>query len=198
MALKQKEPKKIESWENRLIIWTIVIIAMILGFAVSSCSALRKLCPRQQIMDSVAVHYKDSTIFKDSLRIRDSLMYVPIPIEGSQNIFQTFIPSHLETSLAMSDAFVDSLGLHHSLKNKEKEIGVHVPVTEHTTTTEHSSQNDSIRVEYVEKIVEVEKPLSSWKQLKLDTFWWLVSLILIALVWIFRKPIVKLIKLIIT
>ena len=41
---------------------------------------------------------------------------------------------------------------------------------------------------------EVEKPLSKYKQTKLDCFWWLVSALLVCLGWIFRKPIVKLIK----
>ena len=44
----------------------------------------------------------------------------------------------------------------------------------------------------VEKLVE--KPLSKYKQAKLDCFWWLVCGLLACLGWIFRKPIVKLIK----
>lgn len=185
---------KVNPWERGIIQLAIVVIVLLVVCA-TSCSPKwwQKWC-KWNVRDSVAVHYKDSTIFKDSLRIRDSLMYVPIPIEGSQNIFPTIMPSHLETSLAESDAFVDSLGLHHSLKNKKGDLGVHVPVTEHTTTTEHTSQKDSIRVEYVEVPVEVEKPLSKWKSAQIRAFWWLLGGLALCLLWIFRKPILKLIK----
>lgn len=53
---------------------------------------------------------------------------------------------------------------------------------------------DSVTVERV-KEVQVEKPLSAWKQAKIGAFWWLVGLLAVALVYIFRKPILKLIKL---
>jgi len=41
---------------------------------------------------------------------------------------------------------------------------------------------------------EVEKPLSRYKQAKLDCFWWLICGLFVCLGWIFRKPILKLIK----
>lgn len=53
---------------------------------------------------------------------------------------------------------------------------------------------DSVTVERV-KEVQVEKPLSAWKQAKIGSFWWLLALLAVALVYIFRKPILKLIKL---
>lgn len=42
--------------------------------------------------------------------------------------------------------------------------------------------------------VPVEKPLSAWKSAKLGAFWWLVAALVTALVYIFRKPILKLLR----
>ena len=53
---------------------------------------------------------------------------------------------------------------------------------------------DSVTVERV-KEVKVEKPLSSWKAAKIEAFWWLVSAVLLLLLWTFRKPILKLLHL---
>jgi len=41
---------------------------------------------------------------------------------------------------------------------------------------------------------EVEKPLSKYKQAKLDCFWWLICGLFVCLGWIFRKPILALIR----
>lgn len=53
---------------------------------------------------------------------------------------------------------------------------------------------DSVAVERV-KEVKVEKPLSAWKSAKIWAFWWLVTAVLLLLLWTFRKPILKLLHL---
>ena len=53
---------------------------------------------------------------------------------------------------------------------------------------------DSVAVERV-KEVKVEKPLSAWKSAKIGAFWWLVAALVALLIWTFRKPLLKLIKL---
>lgn len=52
---------------------------------------------------------------------------------------------------------------------------------------------DSVAVER-EKVVEVEKPLSRWKSAKIASFWYLCGALLLCLLWIFRKPLLKLLK----
>ena len=52
---------------------------------------------------------------------------------------------------------------------------------------------DSIAVEAV-KEVKVEKPLSWWKRAKLGAFWWIIAGLAACLVYIFRKPLMGLIK----
>ena len=54
-------------------------------------------------------------------------------------------------------------------------------------------QVDSFAVERV-KEVQVEKPLSWGKRAKIGAFWWLVSALILCAGWIFRKPIVAILK----
>lgn len=53
---------------------------------------------------------------------------------------------------------------------------------------------DSVAVER-EKVVEVEKPLSKWKTAKIGAFWYLCGALALCLLWIFRKPLLKLLQL---
>lgn len=92
----------------------------------------------------------EKTVIKDSLIYIKDTIYIPLPKEEKE-VKTTADSSHLETSLAKSDAWVDSTGhLNHTLKNKEvvyKYIYDTVVVTNTVT-------------EYKEKpvIVEVEVP----------------------------------------
>lgn len=60
--------------------------------------------------------------------------------------------------------------------------------------TAYVAKVDSVLVER-EKVVEVEKPLSAWKTLQIRAFWWLCGAVLLLLLWVLRKPILKMIKL---
>lgn len=98
----------------------------------------------------IATVQVEKTVIKDStIYIRDTI-YIPLPTEEKE-VKTTADSSHLETSLAKSDAWIDSTGhLNHTLKNKEvvyKYIYDTVVVTNTVT-------------EYKEKpvIVEVEVP----------------------------------------
>lgn len=53
---------------------------------------------------------------------------------------------------------------------------------------------DSVSVEHI-KEVKVEQPLSWWKRAKLGAFWWILGALVAALAWIFRKPLLSLLKL---
>ena len=57
---------------------------------------------------------------------------------------------------------------------------------------------DSIRIKEVHDTTlvnkEVEKPLSKYKQAKLDCFWWLICGLFVCLGWIFKNPLLKLIR----
>lgn len=53
---------------------------------------------------------------------------------------------------------------------------------------------DSVSIEHI-KEVKVEQPLSWWKRVKLGAFWWIAGALVAALAWIFRKPLLALLKL---
>lgn len=52
---------------------------------------------------------------------------------------------------------------------------------------------DSVAFERV-KEVKVEKPLSWGKRAKIGAFWWLMSALILCAGWIFRKPLVAILK----
>ena len=71
-------------------------------------------------------------VSKDSLVVRTELISVALPLESHSIITKS--KSHLETSVATSDAEIDSLGLlHHTLVNKKDSI--------------------STKIQYVDKII---------------------------------------------
>ncbi len=131
---------------------------------------------------------KDSTYVK--VVTKDSLVYVPIPLEKDQVIVSTKDTSRLETSVAMSAAFVGLDGfLHHTLSNKsEEKLPVVVPVTSKYVFTGATHTETHTITNYV----EVPAKLTWWQRFRLDAFPWLTLAVVLALVWIFRKLIFKL------
>jgi len=145
----------------------------------SGCGVLR--CPSRNdthVKDSLARHVKDS------LAIKWVPVKVEIPVEVMREIIPSSDSSHLETSVARSDAFIDSTGhLHHTLENKHTSIVTEVPVEEHHHSEmgqeTHSEQQTITVTEYV------EKELSWWQKLWLrsgQVAWALLGLGLIALI----------------
>ena len=120
-------------------------------------------------------------ISKDSLIVRTELISVAIPLE-SHTIVTPTKKSHLETSVATSDASIDSLGLlHHTLVNKKDSI--------------------KTKIQYIDKIVyrdsivtkevpfEVEKPvpyIPKFYQFTFILFWIFVLFILVKVIRKFR------------
>ena len=115
---------------------TIVILAFY-GL-ISGCSSPRYIPSSSNI----------KIIAKDSLVINTKLVSVAIPLESHSII--TKKKSHLETSVAESDAEIDSLGLlHHTLTNKKDSISTKIQYVDKIV------YRDSVEV----KEVPVEKPV---------------------------------------
>lgn len=172
-----------KGWGKQVALGYIIAIIMIGLIMLSSCSP--KLAPSHNVDTS----HKDSTKVVEITG--DSLVYIPIPLEKDQVIAHLGDTSKLETSLARSLAFIGNDGfLHHSLENKsEEKLPVIVPIHSKTIFTLVSDKH----AEVITKYEYVEKPLSWWQKFRLGAFWWLVGAIVIALIWIFRKVIVKLV-----
>ena len=118
-------------------IFLITVILAFYGF-LTGCST-QKYIPASDI----------KIVSKDSLIVHTKLISVAIPLE-SHTIVTPTKKSHLETSVAESDASIDSLGmLHHTLTNKKDSIKTKIQYIDRI------SYRDSIEVKEVP--VEVEK-----------------------------------------
>ena len=117
----------------------ILLTCLILAFYgfLTGCSAPR-LIPTSNI----------KIVSKDSLVIHTDLVGVAIPLESHSIISKS--KSHLETSVAESDAEIDSLVmLHHTLNNKKDSIRTKIQYVDRVV------YRDSIQI----KEVPVEKPV---------------------------------------
>ena len=171
---------------SRTLSWFVIAFVMIALFLLGLSGCSPKLVPSHEVDTS----HKDSTKVVEITK--DSLIYIPIPLEKDQVIAHLGDTSRLETSLARSTAFIGNDGfLHHALENKSDEkLPVVVPVHSKTIFTLVSDKHAEVLTKYE----YVEKPLSKWKSFKMGAFWWLVAGIIVLLVWTFRKQIIKLIR----
>ena len=114
-------------------------------------------------------------VSKDSLIVRTELVGVALPLESHSII--TKKKSHLETSVATSDAEIDSLGLlHHTLTNKKDSIKTKIQYIDRI------SYRDSIQTKEVP--VEVPVPvryIPKFHQFTFVLFWIFVLFIVFKL-----------------
>lgn len=127
---------------------------------------------------------------KEQVKVIEHTELVPVTVELTvpeirESVTTRDTSSHLENDYAISDAIVHRDGsLEHTLATRPRRVpqSVTVPVS-------HKDSIVYVNTE-TEKIIEVEKPLSWWQRVRLDSFFILVILLL----WAYRKQIVKLIK----
>lgn len=142
--------------------FTFIVLLLV---AVTSCGGPRHL---PTVRDSTVVHYRDS------LRIKDSLVFVNIPVESSSQVTFATDTSHLETSVARSDAWLDTTGrIHHTLNNKsDSRLPVIVPIYDRARVSDNR--------QVITRIQTVERELTAWQSFRLKAFWWLAGIVLIA------------------
>ena len=104
-------------------------------------------------------------VSKDSLIVRTELISVALPLESHSIITKS--KSHLETSVAESDAEIDSLGLlHHTLVNKKDSIKTKIQYVDRI------SYRDSIQTKEVPVEVKVPVPyIPKFYQFTFILFW---------------------------
>ena len=141
---KIKIKAKIEPYRQRMSNYTkIFLIIVVWAFygLISGCSSPRYI-PASNI----------KIIAKDSLFVQTKLISVALPLE-SHTIVTPTKKSHLETSVATSDAEIDSLGmLHHTLVNKKDSIKTKIQYIDKIV------YRDSIETKEVPVPVEVKVP----------------------------------------
>ena len=119
-------------------------------------------------------------IAKDSVFVQTKLISVAIPNESHSII--TKKKSHLETSVAESDAEIDSLGLlHHTLVNKKDSIRTKIQYVDRI------AYRDSIEIQEVPVEVEVKVPyIPKFHQFTFILFWIFVLFIVVKVIRKFR------------
>lgn len=181
MRSDAKDPRQPSPWEY--LIAALVMSALVLWGLLSATS-----CSTIKYVDRWNTEYRDTTIYERE--VKDSLIYVPIPLESNQVIVHLGDTSKLETSVARSEAFVGGDGLlHHSLRNKREKLPALVPVT---STTIHTGVTSN-EVQTITRIEWRDKPLTAWQSFRLRAFGWLLVAVVLLLLWTFRKPLLKLI-----
>lgn len=169
-----------------------VLVSML--FIVSGCCTQRRVVEQ----NTTVIQQKDSS--NTEVRVEKVIeyltdtVYIKIPAQMAERTTQDST-SHLENDYATSDARINQDGtLYHDLKTKPQEIA-----SEFQKPVE---RNDSIRTEYKTKTKyitlidkkEVEKELTWWQHTCIKWFPWCLILLIIAIGYIFRKPILKIMK----
>lgn len=155
------------------------IIAAMMLLVCIGCGTHKMAMTTDVQKDSVSVVIKESVIY------RDTTIYVEVPVEVIKEVVPDTDTSHIETSLAVSEAWVKAGQLNHTLKHKESaKIAKNVPMPEKHT------QKDSVVTEFREVIKEVpvmvEKELTSWQTFRMT----MGTLLLIALAgWLLLKAV---------
>ncbi len=148
---------------KRLITYIIITLLLV------GCGAYKHL-PVEAVKDSVSVVIKESVIY------RDSIVYVEVPAEADKSILPVADTSHLETSLAVSDAWVVDGQLNHTLSHKQERLEKVVTIPVYL----RSEQTDRLSHQVVVK--EIEKQLNWWQSFRITLG---TIFIIIILVWLF-------------
>lgn len=145
------------------------------------------------LLASCAITKPPQVIIVDSTRveIRERLVHdtvdfkVPVEVE---KIVTRDTSSHLENSLASSDASVSGGLLTHTLATKPQTIQVPVTTTVVDTVYVEKQKEQEIPPP---QIIEVEKKLTWWQRFRIGAFFWILGLALIGwrreILWILRK-----------
>lgn len=131
------------------------------------------------------------TVYIETVSIDTVVVEVPVPAESAKQTVPDST-SHLETSVAESDAWLNPDGtLGHSLTNKQATIGTQALVPHKDTT----AGKEIIRERQIPVPdpypVEVERELTGMEQMKLATYWYLAGALMLSIVYIFRRPLLR-------
>lgn len=143
---------------------------------VVSCAAPKVVLDRR---DSTVIHIKDSLI------LRDSIIFVSVPMGEDKAKLPDTDTSYLETNVAKSTAFIDKRGkICHTLTNKSDAI---IPIKVTIPMRLHSEEKGLTRyLKQVER-VEVEKELSRWQRFLQSLGWTALIVIVLCIINKVRK-----------
>lgn len=162
----------------------IPYIFLLLAFATASLTG----CCGWRLVRSDEVRKTDSVLVRTEYIQRIDTAYVTIEKWIQQVLTDT--TSTLENKYCISRAEITASGmLYHTLETKPQQLPVPVTTTEKV--------RDSIiyqdRYEYIKEPYPVEKELTRWQLVRLHGFWYMLAALVLALIWICRKPLMKII-----
>lgn len=182
------------SFRDHISMYVLSAVLLSMLFIVSGCCTQRRVVEQ----NTTVIQQKDSA--NTEVRVEKVIeyltdtVYIKIPAQIAERTTQDST-SHLENDYATSDARINQDGtLYHDLKTKPQEIA-----SEFQKPVE---RNDSIRTGYKTKTEyitlidkkEVEKELTWWQHTCIKWFTWCLILLIIAIGYILRKPILKITK----
>lgn len=138
----------------------------------------------------------------DSVREKTVIQTVYMPVEVFTDLPQQSVKnitaedsSHVETDLAESDAWINPDGtLGHSIANKPGQLKGSAFVPQTTTITEKAG----VKVREIPVPdpypVYIERKLTSAQQFKLAAFRYLIGIVSVSIIYIFRKPFLKVLR----
>lgn len=155
-----------------------VLKCLSLAILLCSCAA-QKALPVESQKDSVTVVIKESVVYKDSI------IYVEVPVEVDKAILPDSDTSRIETSLAVSEAWVTRGQLNHTIRNKP---AARLSKVVNIPTYLKEENIEKVEEKIIVQEIEVEKPLNSWQtfRMMLGT----IALIIVA-IWAVLKIVKK-------
>ena len=162
-----------------------IILTLLCGVLLAGCRTQRYMPVTQQLHDSIRTEVRTETVY-----VKDTA-YIEIPTQTAVSILPDTMKSSLENDYAFSDAWVTPDGmLHHTLETKPQEMPYEYDkkVEKQDSTTHKSGTETIVETKYV------EKELTWWQQTEIYGFRVLAAVLVIGLVWKYRKAIMTFIR----
>lgn len=139
---------------------------LLLAVLTTSCGICRRWETSTTVKDSTVV------VVRDSIIIRHDTVTVALPQE-TERVVTAEQHSHIENTVASSDASIDTLGLlHHTLYNKKSFVAP-VEVKEQVRDSVVYIVSSEV------KEIPVEREFTRWERFRLTSWWWICSALLI-------------------
>lgn len=163
-----------------------IFIITLFVLAISGCKTQKHI---PMSLPSVVLNNSDSV--KIETIVETDYVPIEVSVDLPQQADSNNTPndsSHVETDLAMSDAWIVDGVLHHNIKNKSGQLKGQSFVPQKTAKI----NKEVIEVKEIPVPepypVEVERKFSLMEQIKLAVFWYLIGAVIVSIGIIFRKP----------
>lgn len=155
----------------------------LLAVLVTSCGSSRHAVTSIETHDSTKVEVRTERIENIDT------IYVELPRQVERIVTQD-TTSRLENDYTVSEARVEAGMLHHTLETKAAKI----PVLSKSTIEKKYSVTTNSKSEVEKEKVYIEKELTAWQRFRLNGFWILAAAVAAIGFWKFRRPILGLLK----